>query len=105
MAMKDQWAGTLMFVVQPAEERVGGAAANCSMATSIRLRLSGFLVVFMLCSVFGLAHRLYQVAAPAHAERCVFSSAAAACGPALYALPPLNEYQPPQMSAEGDFES
>ncbi|MEC8771150.1 MAG: M20/M25/M40 family metallo-hydrolase, partial [Pseudomonadota bacterium] len=27
MAMKDQWAGTLMFVVQPAEERVGGAAA------------------------------------------------------------------------------
>ncbi|WP_370032726.1 amidohydrolase [Qipengyuania mesophila] len=25
MAMKDQWAGTLMFVVQPAEERVGGA--------------------------------------------------------------------------------
>lgn len=27
MAMKDQWAGTLMFVVQPAEERVGGAEA------------------------------------------------------------------------------
>ena len=25
MAMKDQWSGTLMFVVQPAEERVGGA--------------------------------------------------------------------------------
>lgn len=27
MAMKDQWKGTLMFVVQPAEERVGGARA------------------------------------------------------------------------------
>jgi hippurate hydrolase len=27
MAMKDKWAGTLMFVVQPAEERVGGAEA------------------------------------------------------------------------------
>ncbi|WP_298464313.1 amidohydrolase [uncultured Erythrobacter sp.] len=27
MAMKDQWSGTLMFVVQPAEERVGGAKA------------------------------------------------------------------------------
>ena len=27
MAMKDRWAGTLMFVVQPAEERVGGAKA------------------------------------------------------------------------------
>ena len=25
--MKDQWRGTLMFVVQPAEERVGGAKA------------------------------------------------------------------------------
>ena len=25
MAMKDQWSGTLMFVVQPAEERIGGA--------------------------------------------------------------------------------
>ena len=25
MEMKDQWSGTLMFVVQPAEERVGGA--------------------------------------------------------------------------------
>lgn len=27
MAMRDQWSGTLMFVVQPAEERVGGAKA------------------------------------------------------------------------------
>lgn len=27
MAMKDKWAGTLMFIVQPAEERVGGAEA------------------------------------------------------------------------------
>lgn len=27
MAMKDRWSGTLMFVVQPAEERVGGAKA------------------------------------------------------------------------------
>ncbi len=27
MAMKDQWSGTIMFVVQPAEERVGGAKA------------------------------------------------------------------------------
>lgn len=27
MAMKDQWRGTLMFFVQPAEERVGGAKA------------------------------------------------------------------------------
>ena len=27
MAMRDQWAGTLMFIVQPAEERVGGAEA------------------------------------------------------------------------------
>ncbi|MCK0129148.1 amidohydrolase [Erythrobacter sp. F6033] len=26
-AMKDQWSGTIMFVVQPAEERVGGAKA------------------------------------------------------------------------------
>ena len=26
-AMKDQWQGTLMFIVQPAEERVGGAKA------------------------------------------------------------------------------
>ncbi|WP_199800350.1 amidohydrolase [Erythrobacter mangrovi] len=27
VTMKDQWSGTLMFVVQPAEERVGGAVA------------------------------------------------------------------------------
>ena len=27
MAMKDHWSGTIMFVVQPAEERVGGAKA------------------------------------------------------------------------------
>lgn len=27
MAMKDQWSGTLMLIVQPAEERVGGAKA------------------------------------------------------------------------------
>ena len=26
-AMKDRWAGTIVFIVQPAEERVGGAAA------------------------------------------------------------------------------
>ena len=34
MAMKDQWSGTLMFVVQPAEERVGGAAAMLVVARS-----------------------------------------------------------------------
>ena len=27
MAMRDRWSGTLMFVVQPAEERIGGARA------------------------------------------------------------------------------
>jgi len=27
MAMRDQWSGTLMFIVQPAEERIGGAKA------------------------------------------------------------------------------
>lgn len=27
MAMRDQWSGTLMFIVQPAEERIGGARA------------------------------------------------------------------------------
>lgn len=53
MAMKDQWSGTLMFVVQPAEERVGGAAAMLADGLYDRFGKPDYALAFHVSS--GLA--------------------------------------------------
>ena len=50
MAMKDQWRGTLMFVVQPAEERVGGAKAMVEDGLYQRFGKPDYAVAFHVAS-------------------------------------------------------
>ena len=50
MAMKDRWAGTLMFVVQPAEERVGGAKAMLKDGLYDRFGKPDFALAFHVAS-------------------------------------------------------
>ena len=51
MAMKDQWKGTLMFVVQPAEERVGGAKAMLADGLYERFGKPDYALAFHVASV------------------------------------------------------
>lgn len=51
MAMKDQWSGTLMFVVQPAEERVGGAKAMLADGLYDRFGKPDYALAFHVSSV------------------------------------------------------
>ena len=51
MAMRDQWSGTLMFVVQPAEERVGGAKAMMEDGLYERFGTPDYAVAFHVASV------------------------------------------------------
>lgn len=51
MAMKDQWRGTLMFVVQPAEERVGGAKAMVEDGLYERFGKPDYALAFHVASV------------------------------------------------------
>ena len=51
MAMKDQWSGTLMFIVQPAEERVGGAKAMLEDGLYERFGTPDFALAFHVASV------------------------------------------------------
>jgi amidohydrolase len=51
MAMKDQWSGTLMFVVQPAEERVGGAKAMLADGLYERFGKPDYALAFHVASV------------------------------------------------------
>ncbi len=51
MAMKDQWSGTLMFVVQPAEERVGGAKAMLADGLYERFGKPDYALAFHVSSV------------------------------------------------------
>ncbi len=51
MAMKDQWRGTLMFVVQPAEERVGGAKAMLADGLYERFGKPDYALAFHVASV------------------------------------------------------
>ncbi len=51
MAMKDQWKGTLMFVVQPAEERVGGAKAMIADGLYGRFGKPDYALAFHVTSV------------------------------------------------------
>ncbi|MEC7743625.1 MAG: amidohydrolase, partial [Pseudomonadota bacterium] len=51
MAMKDQWSGTLMFVVQPAEERVGGAAAMLEDGLYERFGTPDYALAFHVASI------------------------------------------------------
>jgi len=51
MAMKDQWSGTLMFVVQPAEERVGGARAMIADGLYQRFGKPDYALAFHVASV------------------------------------------------------
>ncbi|MFZ9396669.1 MAG: amidohydrolase, partial [Erythrobacter sp.] len=51
MAMKGQWRGTLMFVVQPAEERVGGARAMVEDGLYQRFGKPDYAVAFHVASV------------------------------------------------------
>jgi len=51
MAMKDKWSGTLMFVVQPAEERVGGAKAMLADGLYERFGKPNFALAFHVSSV------------------------------------------------------
>ncbi|QFT76958.1 M20 family metallopeptidase [Erythrobacter sp. THAF29] len=51
MAMKDQWSGTIMFVVQPAEERVGGAKAMLADGLYDRFGKPDYALAFHVASV------------------------------------------------------
>ena len=51
MAMKGQWSGTLMFVVQPAEERVGGAKAMLADGLYERFGKPDYALAFHVASV------------------------------------------------------
>ncbi|MBV7264969.1 amidohydrolase [Erythrobacter ani] len=50
-AMKDQWSGTIMFVVQPAEERVGGAKAMLEDGLYDRFGKPDYALAFHVSSV------------------------------------------------------
>ena len=50
-AMKDQWSGTIMFVVQPAEERVGGAKAMIADGLYERFGKPDYALAFHVASV------------------------------------------------------
>jgi len=50
-AMKDAWSGTLMFVVQPAEERVGGAKAMLEDGLYERFGTPDYALAFHVSSV------------------------------------------------------
>ncbi|MHA7819291.1 MAG: amidohydrolase [Erythrobacter sp.] len=49
--MKDQWSGTIMFVVQPAEERVGGAKAMLADGLYERFGTPDYALAFHVASV------------------------------------------------------
>ena len=51
MAMRDQWSGTLMFVVQPAEERVGGAKAMLADGLYERFGRPDYALAFHVASM------------------------------------------------------
>lgn len=51
MAMRDQWSGTIMFIVQPAEERVGGAKAMMEDGLYERFGKPDYAVAFHVASV------------------------------------------------------
>ncbi len=51
MAMKDKWSGTLMFIVQPAEERVGGAKAMLADGLYDRFGKPDYALAFHVSSV------------------------------------------------------
>lgn len=51
MAMKDRWSGTIMFVVQPAEERVGGAKAMLADGLYDRFGKPDYALAFHVSSV------------------------------------------------------
>ncbi|WP_379547930.1 amidohydrolase [Qipengyuania sp. DSG2-2] len=50
-AMKDQWSGTLMFIVQPAEERVGGAKAMMADGLYDRFGKPDYALAFHVTSL------------------------------------------------------
>lgn len=50
-AMRDRWSGTLMFVVQPAEERVGGAKAMLEDGLYERFGKPDYALAFHVASV------------------------------------------------------
>ena len=52
MATRDQWSGTLMFVVQPAEERVGGAKAMLADGLYERFGKPDYALAFHVGSQF-----------------------------------------------------
>ena len=49
--MRDQWSGTIMFVVQPAEERVGGARAMLTDGLYERFGKPNYALAFHVASV------------------------------------------------------
>lgn len=51
VAMKDRWSGTVMFVVQPAEERVGGAKAMLADGLYDRFGKPDYALAFHVSSV------------------------------------------------------
>ena len=51
MSMKDKWSGTLMFIVQPAEERVGGAKAMLADGLYDRFGKPDYALAFHVSSV------------------------------------------------------
>ena len=55
-AMKDRWKGTVLFIVQPAEERVGGAAAMLKDGLYTRFPKPNYAVAFHVAAELPTGH-------------------------------------------------
>ncbi len=55
-AMKDRWKGTVLFIVQPAEERVGGAAAMLKDGLYTRFPKPDYAVAFHVAAELPTGH-------------------------------------------------
>ena len=55
-AMKDRWKGTVLFIVQPAEERVGGAAAMLKDGLYTRFPKPNFALAFHVAADLATGH-------------------------------------------------
>jgi hypothetical protein len=61
--------------------KLAGIVHGTELGSNIRKRVLLYLLVFLLCSVWGLAHRLYQAFTPGHQPLKWLSYAEAAIGP------------------------
>lgn len=60
---------------------LGRRVSGSDMGSTIQKRLKLYLLVFLLCAVWGLAHRVYQMAGPNHEPNIYLSYLEAGFGP------------------------